>query len=114
MTYSHCTLYLFLHNPSIYRWNRYLLAIMYVVYLFVYWVWDSTNSQKNRFRQQQRGHLVLRKTFPQVPWQTIKNPKTIKSEAGEILVDGWCKFFPSRVPLLKYSLNDGEAELTRE
>ena len=31
-----------------------------------------------------------RKTFPQLPWQTVKDPKTIKTKTGDsILVDGW-------------------------
>lgn len=69
------------------------MAVLYVAYLFVYWVWDTTNSQKNRFRQQERGTRVFRKSFPQLPWQTVENPKTIDTAAGnKILVDGWCKY----------------------
>ena len=31
-----------------------------------------------------------RKTFPQLPWQTIQNPKAIPTKTGDsILVDGW-------------------------
>ncbi|KAI9790490.1 MAG: C-24(28) sterol reductase [Piccolia ochrophora] len=90
LSYCHATIYLANHAPSVYRWPRALLVALYVVYLFVYWVWDTTNSQKNRFRQQERGHLIERKAFPQLPWQTVKNPRTIQTEAGEaILVDGW-------------------------
>jgi delta24(24(1))-sterol reductase len=90
LSYCHCTLYLANHEPSTYRWNPYFLAVLYVSYLFVYWVWDTTNSQKNRFRAQERGNLVVRKTFPQLPWQTVKNPKIIKTKAGDsLLVDGW-------------------------
>ncbi|KAG6309381.1 hypothetical protein E4U22_003994 [Claviceps purpurea] len=33
--------------------------------------------------------MIARNTFPQVPWQTIKNPKTIETPQGTILVDGW-------------------------
>ncbi|EOO01052.1 putative delta(24(24))-sterol reductase protein [Phaeoacremonium minimum UCRPA7] len=90
LSYCHCTLFLANHHPDEYRHNRWVLAAMFVCYLFVYWVWDSCNSQKNRFRAQERGKLVVRKTFPQVPWQTLKNPKIIKTESGDsILVDGW-------------------------
>ncbi|EAS37114.3 Delta(24(24(1)))-sterol reductase [Coccidioides immitis RS] len=90
LSYCHCTVYLASHAPETYRWNKYALAAMYVSYLFVYWIWDTTNSQKNRFRQQQRGDMVLRKTFPQLPWQTVENPRTITSKKGDtILVDGW-------------------------
>jgi delta24(24(1))-sterol reductase len=92
LTYCHCTLYLANHDPSTYVWNKYALAALFVVYLFVYWVWDTTNSQKNRFRAQENGGIVTRKAFPQLPWQTVKNPRIIRSEdGGTILADGWCK-----------------------
>lgn len=90
LSYCHCTLYLVNHAPSVYHWNPYALSALYVSYLFMYWVWDTTNSQKNRFRAQEMGNLVVRKTFPQLPWGTIKNPKTIRTKTGDsILVDGW-------------------------
>lgn len=89
LSYCHCTIYLANHDPSEYRWNRGILAVMFIAYLFWYWVWDSCNSQKNRFRAMERGKMVARNTFPQVPWQTIQNPKTIETPQGTILVDGW-------------------------
>ncbi|KAK5798329.1 hypothetical protein VI817_004620 [Penicillium citrinum] len=90
LSYCHCTIYLANHDPSEYHWNRYFLAFLYIAYLFVYWVWDTTNSQKNRFRQQERGAMVQRNTFPQLPWQTLENPKTLTTPDGsKILVDGW-------------------------
>ncbi len=92
LSYCHCTIYLANHAPSVYHWNRFALVALYVSYLFMYWIWDTTNSQKNRFRQQEMGTLMERKTFPQLPWQTVKNPKIIKTHTGDsILVDGWCK-----------------------
>jgi delta24(24(1))-sterol reductase len=96
LSYCHCTIYLANHDPSEYRWNRFFLAFLYIAYLFVYWVWDTTNSQKNRYRQQERGTMVQRKSFPQLPWQTLENPKTLTGPDGsKILVDGWCKFMPT-------------------
>ncbi|KAB8213459.1 Delta(24(24(1)))-sterol reductase [Aspergillus novoparasiticus] len=90
LSYCHCTIYLANHDPATYHWNRCFLAFLYIAYLFVYWVWDTTNSQKNRYRQQERGTMVFRNTFPQLPWQTLENPKTITAEDGsKILVDGW-------------------------
>ena len=92
LSYCHCSIYLANHAPSEYRWNRVALIALYTVYLFLYWVWDTTNSQKNRFRQQERGGNEPRKAFPQLPWQTVKNPRSIKTASGDsILVDGWCK-----------------------
>ena len=98
LSYCHCTIYLANHAPSVYHWNRFALILLYASYLFMYWVWDTCNSQKNRFRAQEKGTLLERKTFPQLPWQTVKNPRFIKTKTGDsILVDGWC-----RLPLLWY------------
>lgn len=92
MSYCHCTLYLATHHPDTYKWNPWALAALFIAYLFVYWVWDTTNSQKNFFRTQERGNSVDRKTFPQLPWKFVTNPETIKTETGDsILCSGWCK-----------------------
>ena len=100
LTYCHCTIYLANHAPSTYLWNKYALGALYVAYLFVYWVWDTTNSQKNRFRAQEGGGAMTRKAFPQLPWQSVKNPKVIRSEdGGTILADGWCKYLLGWVDL---------------
>ncbi|KAH6630856.1 Delta(24(24(1)))-sterol reductase like protein [Chaetomium sp. MPI-SDFR-AT-0129] len=90
LSYCHCTIYLATHDPATYRWNPYALAALYISYIFVYWIWDSSNSQKNRYRAMERGTLIKRNTFPQVPWQTLHNPKTIETGLGDkILCDGW-------------------------
>ncbi|QMW26302.1 hypothetical protein G4B84_001547, partial [Aspergillus flavus NRRL3357] len=92
-TYCHCALYLANHDPSEYRWNRYSLSAFAVLYIFFYWVWDSSNGQKNAFRHQEKGQLIKRNTFPQVPWQAIKNPKVIETDTGDnIMVDDWSPF----------------------
>ncbi|KAL2833482.1 ergosterol biosynthesis ERG4/ERG24 [Aspergillus pseudoustus] len=90
MSYCHCTLYLANHHPSEYRWNPVILAVWAVAYLFVYWVWDTCNSQKNIFRAEEKGGTVLRKTFPQLPWRKVVNPRKIEAADGSlILCDGW-------------------------
>ncbi len=91
LTYCHCTLYLANHHPDEYHWNPIALILFTIFYLFVYWIWDTTNSQKNRFRAEETGKEVLRKTFPQLPWQAVKNPKVITTKDGKhkILADGW-------------------------
>lgn len=94
LSYCHCTLYLANRAPSAYHWNGYALAGLYASYLFIYWIWDTTNSQKNRFRHSEKGGYAKRKAFPQLPWSELENPKTLKADnGGTILVDGWCKFF---------------------
>jgi len=98
LSYCHCTLYFANNLATATEWSipafrTPLLIFLFTSYLFVYWVWDSTNSQKNRFRQQERGQLVVRNTFPQLPWQTLTNPRTITTPSGDkILVDGWYRY----------------------
>ena len=93
LSYCHCTIYLANHDPLVYRWNLLALVIFYVAYLFVYWVWDTANSQKNRFRLREKGIRLQRKAFPQLPWGELQNPRTIRSESGDtLLADGWCMF----------------------
>ncbi|KAG5439125.1 hypothetical protein PCANB_001424 [Pneumocystis canis] len=89
-TYCHCTLFLATHSPHVYQWSgaynvfcRSFCVTNYILFI----------SQKNRFRQQQQGVLQLRKTFPQLPWQTLKNPTYIKcSNGGTLLTSGWYRF----------------------
>lgn len=90
LSYCHCTLYLANHPPSEYAWNKWALAALYFTYLFAYWIWDTTNGQKNSFRMMERGTFVKRNTFPQLPWQEVHNPKVIETNTGDkILADGW-------------------------
>ena len=90
LSYCHSTIYLANHHPSKYHWNGYFLIALYISYLLWYWVWDTTNSQKNRFRASERGNMIERKTFPQLPWQTVKNPRVVRTASGDsLLADGW-------------------------
>jgi Delta24(24(1))-sterol reductase len=94
-TYAYATLFLASHPPSSYQWPIAYNIFLYVVLLGAYYIWDTTNSQKSRFRQQMNRTLVMRKTFPQLPWQTVKNPRILHTKAGPLLADGWCKLpFP--------------------
>ncbi len=69
------------------------MGILFVVLLVAYYVWDTANSQKNRFRMQLRGTFVERKTFPQLPWGTLKNPEVLQTACGDpLLVDGWYRY----------------------
>ena len=100
-TYCHCALYLANHDPATYRWNRAALVAFALVYIFFYWMWDSANGQKNAVRLGDKDQIVKRNTFPQVPWQSVKDPKFIETDAGDkIMVDGWFKIVrkPNYVP----------------
>jgi len=67
------------------------LAILLSALFIAYYIWDTANSQKNRFRMQRRGNYIERKwAFPQLPWGTLENPKYMTTKAGScLLVDGW-------------------------
>ncbi|PRP79388.1 hypothetical protein PROFUN_12986 [Planoprotostelium fungivorum] len=91
-TYCMSSLYLSLVLGPI-SWSTSYTVLCYVVLLAAYYAWDTTNSQKCRFRMQQRGIYIERKTFPQLPWGTIKNPRYIKTEHGNLLLtDGWYRY----------------------
>jgi delta24(24(1))-sterol reductase len=70
-------------------------------------MWDSANGQKNAVRLGEKDEIIKRNNFPQVPWQAVKNPKFIKTDAGDkIMVDGWFAIVrkPNYVPDMFFSL----------
>jgi hypothetical protein len=95
LSYCHATLYLANHLSTVTQWTypslrAPLLITLFTSYIFIYWIWDTAGSHKHRFRATQRGELVLRKTFPQLPWQTLNNPRVLTTPTGEtILIGGW-------------------------
>jgi hypothetical protein len=42
-------------------------------------------SQKSRFKMQTQGVFTYRKTFPQLPWGTLKNPEFIQTKHGLVV-----------------------------
>jgi len=74
------------------------LSIPYTAFCFAllfgaYYVWDTANGQRNRFRMQLNGSYVKRMAFPQLPWDTLRNPRHLDTEAGsKLLVDGWWRY----------------------
>lgn len=92
-TYCHCTLFLATHAPKEYQWSTTTNVSLFTLLLAAYYVWDTCNSQKNRFRAQMNGDFNVRMTFPQLPWGTIKNPSYIKCEnGGTLLTSGWYRY----------------------
>jgi len=51
--------------------------------------WDTSMSQKSRFKMQTQGIHTFRNTFPQLPWGIIKNPTYIQTAHGYALVAIW-------------------------
>ncbi len=67
--------------------------VCFSLLLGAYYVWDTSQSQRNRFRMQQRNTYVKRRTFPQLPWGTLKNPKSYQTKHGNLLLmDGWWRY----------------------
>ncbi|MCH9614763.1 MAG: Delta(14)-sterol reductase [Chlamydiia bacterium] len=88
--YCFQSFYILQNNPQI---PLYFMVPLFALLLIAYYIWDTANSQKNRFRMQLRGTFVERRTFPQLPWGTLKNPKYIETESGsKLLVDGWYRY----------------------
>jgi delta24(24(1))-sterol reductase len=68
-------------------------AFCFVLLLFAYYVWDTAQSQRNRFRMKLRGTFVARRAFPQLPWGTLENPRDLETRSGSrLLVDGWWRY----------------------
>jgi delta24(24(1))-sterol reductase len=92
--------------PFVYCFNSMYIAsrppfehsVPYTVFCFTlligaYYVWDTAQSQRNRFRMQLNGSYVKRKAFPQLPWGTLDQPRYLDTAAGsKLLVDGWWKY----------------------
>eukprot|EP00842_Homolaphlyctis_polyrhiza_P001692 jgi/Hompol1/2523/HPOL_000078-RA len=66
------------------------MVFLFAVLIGAYYVWDTANSQKNRFRMIMAGTYIKRNTFPQLPWGTLENPSYIKTRHGSLLLtSGW-------------------------
>lgn len=81
-----------LKNPDVnHSWP--VTTLLLIILIAAYYIWDTSNSQKNSFRMKLDGTYVKRLAFPQLPYRTIDNPKHLKTECGScLLVDGWWKY----------------------
>ena len=41
------------------------------ILMIAYYIWDTSQSQKNKWRQQVRGKYIKRYAFPQLPWGVL-------------------------------------------
>lgn len=63
-------------------------AVITVLVVLAYCVWDEANYHKCYFKMEQSGEILInRNLFP--TFRHVPNPKYIKCEAGVLLVDGW-------------------------
>eukprot|EP01117_Protostelium_nocturnum_P020722 TRINITY_DN948_c0_g1_i1.p1 TRINITY_DN948_c0_g1~~TRINITY_DN948_c0_g1_i1.p1 ORF type:complete len:473 (-),score=169.00 TRINITY_DN948_c0_g1_i1:119-1537(-) len=90
-TYCISSLYLYFNGP--FEYPVYFTVFCYALLLGSYYIWDTCNSQKNRFRMEERGTYFPRKTFPQFEFGHIKNPRHLTTKHGNrILTDGWYRY----------------------
>lgn len=92
-TYCFSILYMATHDPATYRFSTLGYVALYTTLLTAYYIFDTSMSQKSRFRMQMSGTYKERWAFPQLPWGTVHNPKYIQTAHGnKLLVDGWWKY----------------------
>lgn len=93
--FTYCYSSIYLMNYELSTGTAITHSLPYTIFLYFlllggYYVFDTGNSQKNRFRMEQNGSFMTRNAFPQLPWGHIKNPSYIKTEHGNLLLtSGW-------------------------
>lgn len=95
--FVYCFQSLFLQTVKPAPLHPLLYAFMFPALIACYYIFDNINSQKNRFRMKRQGvddAIIRRKTFPQLPYGYIENPKTLRSPDGklELFCDGWYQY----------------------
>ncbi|RHZ89873.1 hypothetical protein Glove_9g108 [Diversispora epigaea] len=92
-TYCYATVYLHItsiDNGQPLQHSAYWTYFCYALLLSGYYIWDTANSQKNRFRMIRNGTYIPRYTFPQLVWGTLKDPTFIQTKHGNLLLTaGW-------------------------
>ncbi|KAF6761619.1 ergosterol biosynthesis ERG4/ERG24 [Ephemerocybe angulata] len=85
-SYVYSVVYMASHDPSKYQFSTAGYVFIYTLILCAYYVWDTAMAQKSHFKMQTQGITEFRKTFPQLPWNTVKNPTFIQTEHGNRLL----------------------------
>ncbi|QRV88747.1 C-14 sterol reductase ERG24 [Ceratobasidium sp. AG-Ba] len=89
-TYCYPVVYMASQDPETYRFSTPAYVLLYATLLTAYYFFDTSMSQKSRFKMQMQGTYTPRWTFPQLPYGTISNPKYIETAHGnKLLISGW-------------------------
>jgi delta24(24(1))-sterol reductase len=84
--YAFNSFYILKNNPQL---SNFTVSVILTILVTAYYVWDTSLSQKNKYRMQERGNIISRKGFPYFTSGTLKDPKVLKTKCGTLLVDGW-------------------------
>ncbi|KNZ49826.1 delta24(24(1))-sterol reductase [Puccinia sorghi] len=93
-TYCHSVIYITKQHPSKYHFSTWSYVALYLTYTAAYYVFDTSNSQKARFKMENDSQSQITSRiygFPQLSYGTLKNPKVLVVGNGErkLLIDGW-------------------------
>ncbi|OAV97665.1 hypothetical protein PTTG_01138 [Puccinia triticina 1-1 BBBD Race 1] len=93
-TYCHSVIYITNQPPSKYHFSTWSYAALYLTYTAAYYVFDTSNSQKARFKMENDSKSQITSRiygFPQLSYGTLKNPKVLVVGNGDrkLLIDGW-------------------------
>ncbi|KAJ7472245.1 ergosterol biosynthesis ERG4/ERG24 [Mycena galericulata] len=89
-SYVYSIVYMARVDPSKYQFSTPVYVFMFTTLLTAYYIWDTANSQKSRFKMQTQGINTFRAAFPQLPGGTVKNPTFIQTAHGNrLLTSGW-------------------------
>lgn len=89
--YAFSSAYLASHPP--FEHPAWFQILLFAALLGAYYVWDTSQSQRNRFRMMERGTYIKRRAFPQLPWGTLQNPRFVATAHGsKLLTDGWWRY----------------------
>ncbi|KAA1076030.1 C-24(28) sterol reductase [Puccinia graminis f. sp. tritici] len=93
-TYCHSVIYITNQPPSKYNFSTWSYVALYLTYTLAYYVFDTSNSQKARFKMENDSKSQITSRiygFPQFSYGTLKNPKVlvVGNSDRKLLIDGW-------------------------
>ncbi|KIK61797.1 hypothetical protein GYMLUDRAFT_42843 [Collybiopsis luxurians FD-317 M1] len=89
-SYVYSVVYMASHDSSKYKFSTPTYIALYTTLCTAYYIWDTAMAQKSHFKMQTQGIYEFRKTFPQLPGNTVKNPTYIQTAHGNrLLTSGW-------------------------
>ncbi|GAA5844234.1 hypothetical protein JCM9279_001731 [Rhodotorula babjevae] len=91
-SYAYAAIYMATHDPATYAYPKPVLSVLFVLLTAAQVIMDIAMAQKSHFKALKTGTYIKRHTFPQLPFAELDNPKTFKTQAGELLVDGCWAF----------------------